>query len=473
MSRSTRRRFLVTSAACAAGLAQSPSILFADKQLTAGKRRPAASQIKDTSPRSFRITGIERHEVLIPYHDYNAKTLFRYHGLGIQLRTIFIAKTNTGLEGYGEAWGRGWPKGDELTKYVGTNPFDWIGDETNLPINMAMYDLMGKHLGLPVWKLIGPKVRNWIPVAAWTVSQPPEAMAEEVQSVARRGYRWLKYHIDEIQNVVDQTAAMQKAAPQGFKIHYDFNENSNIEAVLPVLKELERFPIASRIEDPIVTSERDGYRLLRERVKLPILIHHGPVDFMTDHLCDGLMAGHAPIGKAAKVAAVAESTNTPFMLQQAGGTINQAFLAHEVAVFKMATLDQVNLCHLWKDDVTIETMPVVKGSVQVPTGPGLGITLDREKLERYKQAPRPRYEPFLVRIRYEDGLTIYTRHDADQPKSNDSLRFLSRLLKQNVPGPLPAYANPVVSEFLDKKNFADFEKIWQQTKSGPFVVNRG
>ncbi len=272
--------------------------------------------------------------------------------MGIQLRTIYIAKTNQGLEGYGEAWGRGWPK-DEVTKYVGTCPFDWIDDTKALPINMAMYDLMGKYLELPVWKLIGPKVRDRIPVGAWTVSQQPRQMAAEVRHAVRQGYRWLKYHVDEIQNVVDQTAAMQDVAPEGFKVHYDFNANSTFEAIAPVLEKLETFPVAGRIEDPIVASDPEGWRKLRDMCSLPILVHHGPVDFMVKGIVDGLMAGHAPIGSAAKVAGVAEATNTPIMLQQAGGTINQAFLAHEVAVFKMATIDHVNLARLWNDDISV------------------------------------------------------------------------------------------------------------------------
>ena len=82
---------------------------------------------------------------------------------------------------------------------------------------MALYDLMGKILGVPLWKLLGPRVLKWVPVADWTVSQPREAMAEKVRQVLARGYRWLKYHVDVFQNPIDQTAAMQEAAPPGFQ----------------------------------------------------------------------------------------------------------------------------------------------------------------------------------------------------------------------------------------------------------------
>lgn len=418
----------------------------------------------------FRITEIKRYEITPPYHDYNAESLFRYHGAQIQSRTILVAQTTAGIEGLGEAWGRGWPEDRTLEKYIGTSPFDWVDDMANLPVNMICYDLMGKFLGVPAWKLIGAKVRDWMPVAAWTVSEHPDAMAKEVESVTRRGYRWIKFHVGEIQNVVDQTAAMARVAPPGFKVHYDFNGNADIESVYPVLRQLEKFPIAGRVEDPILPRDAEGYRRLREKCRLPLLIHHGPIESLVENRCDGYMAGHAPIGMAHKANAVAETVNLPIMLQQAGGTINQAFLSHEVAVFKMARIDHVNLCHLWTDDITVERMPVVGSSVRVPVGPGLGVTLDRAKLEEYARAPRPQYERFLVRIRYGGGPTIYVRHEPHKEGATDNLRYVHRLLGSNAPGPVPAYANPVVSSYIDDGD-AGFEGLWNETESGPHIVD--
>jgi glucarate dehydratase len=409
-----------------------------------------------------KITDIEIHEILPPYHDYHAKTLFRYHGLGVQLRTIYVVKTDSELEGLGESWGLA-PKRETLKGYIGTSPFDWLGSRQDLAMNMALYDIMGRYLGVPAWKLIGPRVRSWVPVSGWTVSQTPEAMAEEVRRISAMGFGWLKYHVDVLHNVVDQTAAMQKVAPPGFKIHYDFNADSNGAAILPVLRELEKFPVAGRFEDPLVGDDREGYRELRRRCSRPIVVHHAPIDvFMLERLCDGVMAGHAPVGEAARLAGIAESTNTPVMLQQCGGMINRAFLAHEAAVFRMAVIPHVDLCHLWRDDVTREAIPVVGGSVRVPDGRGLGITLDREKLQEYARAPRPTQDRFLVRARYAGGPTVYFRFNPDAPGAN-----LRSLAGQAVPGPVPGYANPVQTDFWDEAGTAEFEDLWKQTASGP------
>ncbi len=415
-----------------------------------------------------RITEIEAHDIYPEYHDFNGLYLARTHGRQIQGRTIFIVRTDAGVEGLGDQWGPAGNVEDLRQRYVGTDPFDWLNGQLDLPINMAIYDLIGKMLDVPVWKLVGPKVRSWVPVAAWTVSRPPADMAEEVRQAAARGYRWIKYHLDQVQNVLDQTAAMQEVAPEGFRVHYDFNANLPFYTICPILLELERFPVAGRIEDPMDPGDEDGYRLLKEKCKLPMITHHGPAEFMVRRTCDGYMSGHAPVGMAAKLAAVAEMTRTPLMLQNAGGTINQAFLAHQAAVFPMATIDHVDLCHLWKEDVTVEAMPVVGGSVQVPEGPGLGVTLDRGQLEKCAARQPLDRGRFLVRMRHADGTTVYVRHDADQPGCADSMRQLDRLTGYRAPAVVPSYAAAVKTDYWEGEDDQEaFERWWGATEEGP------
>eukprot|EP01050_Picozoa_sp_SAG11_P026902 SAG11_NODE_6612_length_1279_cov_1.161864_2_plen_73_part_00 len=51
-------------------------------------------------------------------------------------RCIYIATTDTGLEGIGEYHDR--EPNETVAKYIDTNPFDWVGDQTSLPLGMAM-----------------------------------------------------------------------------------------------------------------------------------------------------------------------------------------------------------------------------------------------------------------------------------------------------------------------------------------------
>jgi len=419
----------------------------------------------------LRVSDLEIHEVFPPFCDYNARQLLRYAGLQSQARAVYVLRVGS-LEGYGEAWARA-PKRDSLARYVGADILDCLTQTENMPISMAALDLLGKHLEVPAWRLLGPKIRNWVPVGFWTVSQHPDAMAEEVRQAARRGYRWLKYHVNVTQNAVEQTAAMAKVAPPGFKVHYDFNADSDVESVYPVMRDLEAFAIAGRIEDPIAVEEQEGWRVLRQKSRLTVLFHHnpGPTEAaLLGRLCDGFVASRWPLGVNRHFAALAETTNTPFVLQMPGGNLSQAFMAHQAAAFKMASLDAVTVSNLWSDDITAEAMPVLGGSIEVPDRPGLGVTLDRAKLERYTRVPQPDYGRFLVRVRYTNGPAVYFRHNPDAPGA--SMGLARHRGGADFPGPVPGYGNAVVTDFWDQEGSAEFEAMWRRTEAGPVWTDR-
>ncbi len=125
----------------------------------------------------MKIADIEIRRVTLEYDESRAYELMHYHDL--TQRTIYIVHTEDGLVGLGEGER---PESQEvIDQYLGTNPFDWMGDETSLGLGTALYDLMGKASGVPVYKLFGQKYRSWRPVAAWTVSTHPDRMAKAVQ----------------------------------------------------------------------------------------------------------------------------------------------------------------------------------------------------------------------------------------------------------------------------------------------------
>ena len=142
-ARLDRRRFLAwgTGGLLAAAAVQRPWAVW------------AAKKTADSTYGRIVITGIEEHEVNPNYRDWLLDEINRYQGP--RSRTVYVVHTNKGLHGLGE----GSPeKPDVREKYIGTSPFDWVGDETSIPMAKAVYDLMGKAAGVPVYKLFASAI---------------------------------------------------------------------------------------------------------------------------------------------------------------------------------------------------------------------------------------------------------------------------------------------------------------------------
>ena len=413
----------------------------------------------------MKITEIEKHEICPPLRDWNCDALTLFHDTNFSYRTIYVVHTDDGLEGLGEQGGR--ERGGEnewIERVIGTNPCDWLAS-TSLPIWLApaIYDLVGKHNDVPAYKFFGPKARSRVPVSSWTVSQTPSKMAEEAQHAVEQGHTWLKFHTSHFHNMVEQTAAVQEVVPPGFKLHYDLNMDSTVEHIMDLTRELERFPVAGALEDALRTHDFNGYQILRQKSPLPLIYHHLPLrgrEAMMG-LTDGYMLGHSPVGDVIQRAGLFEAANVPFMMQNVGGDITRAFVAHMAAVFPMATLHHVTVTNLWAEDVVTPVLEVAGGTVRVPEGPGLGLSLDRDALARFTAAKPAPQRRALVRIRYRGLPAIYARPSA------------SHLSDRNGTGPShvngfgPGYNQPVDQDYLDDDGSKDFAELWERTAGGP------
>ena len=407
----------------------------------------------------MKITEIEKYEVAMEQQDWNTYAIMHFYGSCQAKRTILVVHTDTGLEGLGE----GNVKDEVLERYIGTSPFDWVGDDTSLALGKAMYDLMGKHLGVPAYKLFGQRLRSWVPMVCYTVPQSPEAMAEEVRQASAMGYTWLKFHLSPTQNVIEETEAMQKAAPPGFKIQYDFNGSYGTDHALSIIMELGRFPIAGVIEDPLKQDDLDAYQALRNKSPLPILLHgasYGHTQELLAGAVDGYVLGHSTIGEQMQKAQLLAAFKKPFSIQNSGGAITQSFLAQMSCTFPTATLSQLTSSWLWKSDVVRERFEIVGGLMRVPEGPGLGVTLDRDELERLKALPIPKQPPFIVRSKYAYGGTLHFIHD---PEKNHNGLFYPDLTTV----PRMGYAEPVKTDFWDDDGSKEYREMFARCQKEP------
>lgn len=163
---------------------------------------------------------------------------------------------------------------------VGMNPFEAVHLSGLSPaVVTALFDVMGKHLNLPVHALLGQKVREWVPCCAWTRPASPSDFADDIERAVEDGYTTFKMHTASHFDVLEQLGAARAVAPPGFKLHLDFNHNRTLASVLPLLQELqeEHSDLVGFIEDPVLYEDLESWCSIRSRFTIPIVMQGRPI----------------------------------------------------------------------------------------------------------------------------------------------------------------------------------------------------
>ncbi len=376
---------------------------------------------------------------------------------GIDTQTIYKVTTDNNITGYGDCRGHSSLSDVEVNGLLGRSPFDFIN--ANLPTGLfgALYDLMGKYLEVPAHKLMGQKVRDRVPVAAWTRPGSPEDLASEVQRADDEGYLIFKVHTCEQYDVFEQNRAVEDVAPPGFKMHYDFNHNRPSVAVLRIIQELEKSPVVGFLEDPLKSQDIDGWRRLREKSFLPILMHvpqlGGGPEIMYG-CADLYMVGEIGIATSIRRGFAAAEANASTVIQLTGGTLSKAMAMHLGAVLPNVS-HSTNLDDQYEEDVTGGRLEIVEGSTPVPQGPGLGVDVDEDILARLAAAPKTELPRHIGILYLAGGHKYYT-------PSTPSVSGLTGFLEGNVHG--------VRTEIWDDDGSEEFAQIYERVqREGTFM----
>ncbi|MEW6755327.1 MAG: enolase C-terminal domain-like protein [Candidatus Latescibacterota bacterium] len=356
----------------------------------------------------MKITSVEAIPINPPLAARNRGQRVRFAGIDTQ--TVFRVRTDNGITGYGDCRGHVRLPESQVAGLVDRNPVDLLYASLPTGLTGALYDVVGKHLEVPAYRLMGRKVRERVPVAAWTRPASPEDFAAEVQRAAAEGYRWFKMHTCEHYDVLEQTRAAADVAPPGFRIHYDFNHNRTQHAVLGLVQELERSPVVGVLEDPLDWRDLEGWRQLRARTFLPVLMHvpqlGGGPEIL--HGCADLyMIGEHGIEVSLRRAFTCADAGVGCVIQLTGGTLCKALAMHLGAVVPQLS-HSVNLDDQYAEDVTGGRLEISEGSTPVPERPGLGVEVDEASLQRLAAIPPTVLPRYLTVLHLPGGRRIYT-----------------------------------------------------------------
>jgi L-alanine-DL-glutamate epimerase-like enolase superfamily enzyme len=330
----------------------------------------------------MKITQIEVIKVKAPYHEGISELMTRRNLY--QVNHIYKVHTDAGIVGIGDD---GRQPDEEIQKYIGRNPFEFMNGWAPTPLQQAFYDIMGKALGVPVYQLLGEKVQDRVPFGYWSIDMTPEEWAAEAKHAYALGYRLHKIKARPWFDIAEQVGTIADAVPSDYKLRVDANDSFETPArTLEVAKQLQDYNIEA-FETPIPQSDIEGYKEIRRGSDMPITIHFGnpdPIEAIRANMNDSFIIAY-PDSRAANArreASISDSAHLPVWIQIVGLGITTAYVAHLAATMSNATMSSMTLSALRANDLVKPSLIQLEdGYLPVPDGPGLGVELDEDAVE--------------------------------------------------------------------------------------------
>ena len=274
-------------------------------------------------------------------------------------------------------------------------------------IDQALWDIKGKVLGQPVHALLGGKVRDRIRVYSWIGGDRPADTARAAREVADRGFTAIKMNGTEEMQFVDSHAkvdavlarvgAIRDEMGPDFGIGVDFHGRVHKPMAKVLVKELEPFKLMF-IEEPVLSENYESLPEITKHGSTPIalgerlfsrwdfkrILEQGCVDIIQP---DPSHSGG--ITETRKIAAMAEAYDVALALHCPLGPIALAANLQLDAICYNAFIQEQSLgIHYNKGNDLLDYLSdrsvfdYEGGFVQIPNGPGLGIEINEEAVER-------------------------------------------------------------------------------------------
>ena len=269
---------------------------------------------------------------------------------------------------------------------------------TKAALEMALWDILGKAAGLPVYRLLGGPVREFVPTKFSISGVEPARAAEIARWAVEQGFQAMKVKvgIDPEQDVA-RVRAVRAAAGPDIRLGVDANGAWSPARAVEMIRHLGEFGIYFA-EQPVPPGDVSWLAEVRRQVTVPVvadesvytpqdalsIVRAGAADALSVYV--GKSAG---IGPARKVAAIAESAmmgcTIGSNLELGVGTAAMIHLAMATPGITAADFPCDIIGPLYyTDDLLTEPLALSGGKAQPPARPGLGVELDEEKVRRYR-----------------------------------------------------------------------------------------
>lgn len=365
----------------------------------------------------MKITAVDAFEVTVPIeaplrHSYGVHEAFT--------RTVVLLHTDDGITGLAETAASAASVSRVSQAIIGLDPFEWRVVSARVSqrfywskdplitaaFEMACIDIQGKACDLPAYKILGGKVRDSIAMAAYGFFRhrtdldgdvsTPATMADHAERLVNEyGFRTFKLKAGVLppSEEIAVLAAIRERLGAEVALRIDPNAAWTPLTAVGLVDALEEIRL-EYLEDP--ASGIEGMAEVRSRTRLPLATNMCVVEFadlvpaVRRHAVDVVLSDPWYWGGAHATQSLAEMCSVlGISMGMHSGIelgIGMAAMAHiGVTIPSLTAAVDAHYHHLVDDVIEGPMLKPVDGTVTPPEGPGWGVTLDAQKLAKYRE----------------------------------------------------------------------------------------
>ncbi|MBA3381947.1 MAG: mandelate racemase/muconate lactonizing enzyme family protein [Actinobacteria bacterium] len=364
----------------------------------------------------MKVTKVDVHVVSVPFTKPETWRFGRLWGL---TNAIVEVHTDEGITGIGEVPGSPlislvrdaleatapWIVGHDplrVTEFLtrcqdrGWHHYPYLGNEAQAGIEMALWDIAGKAHGCPVHQFFGGLQTEEVPFY-WFINvndRDPETARAEAAEGVERGFDTVYIKIGfDIDNDLAIARAIKDEVGDEVAFRVDANEGWTVFQARDALRRFEDVGVEF-VEQPIDMHNIGGLADLRSKTRVRIAANQSAwlpaqvPDVIAQRAADVVVTDPHQLGGLVpfrNAITMCETAGLPVIKHAFGDTaITTVAAAHVLAAMPGPQLAHQQFVTFLVHDLLTERVEFVDGKLATPTGPGLGIELDREALELYK-----------------------------------------------------------------------------------------
>ena len=276
-------------------------------------------------------------------------------------------------------------------------------------VEMALWDIKGKALGVPVYQLLGGRVRDRVPCYAngwFSPARTPDEFAAKAKEAVALGFQGLKWDPfgkayltigkAELRQALRCVEAVVEAVGDQIEVLVEGHGRFNVATAVQIGRALESCDV-TWFEEPVPPDNLEALADVKQRVRVPIaagerlysrweyqqFFRLRCADFAQPDLSH--VGG---IGEVRKIAAQAEAEHLALCPHNPSGPVaNAATLQLAACTPNFHLLETMTVDVPWRKNISNEAIVFADGAMRIPDRPGLGIELDEAAIAEHPYEP--------------------------------------------------------------------------------------